>query len=162
MWILASIEAGTAKPLVILNHLATQPQHPATQGLDELGKLDRSTYLVRYGRDMDMRRFVVPHTSRREHWNKFTGEALAFGDLIREKTLEDQEEVFWFLTVVQNAIILWNALSLENILSTGLKLVSDEDLKHVLPTMTEHINFIGKFDVDLQRRPLFELKRVIR
>jgi len=63
---------------------------------------------------------------------------------------------------VSRPLILWNALSLENILSTGLKLVLDEDLKHVLPTMTEHINFIGKFDVDLQRRPPFELKRVIR
>ncbi len=162
MWILSSIEAGTAKPLVILNHLAMQPQHPATQGLEELGKLDRSLYLLRYGRDMDLRRFVVPHTSRREHWNKFTGEVQAFGDLIREKTIEDQEEVFWFLTVVQNAIVLWNALSLENILSLGSKLVSDEDLKHILPTMTEHINFIGRFDLDLQRRPPFDLKRVIR
>jgi len=162
MWILASIEAGTAKPLVILNHLAAQPQHPAAQGLEELGKLNRSAYLVRYGQDMEMRRFVVPQTSRREHWNKFTGEVQAFGDLIREKTIEDQEEVFWFLTVVQNAIVLWNALSLENILSTGVKHVSPEDLKRILPTMTGHINFIGKFDLDLQRRPAFELKQVIR
>ncbi len=162
MWIPASIEAGTAKPLVILNHLATQPQHPAAQGLEELGKIDRSSYLLRYGRDMEMRRFVVPQTSRREHWNKFTGEVQAFGDLIQEKTLEDQEEVFWFLTVVQNAIILWNALCLENLLSKGLKLVSDDDLKRVLPTMTEHINFIGEFIVDLLRRPPFELTRVIR
>ncbi|MGD0886535.1 MAG: Tn3 family transposase [Thermodesulfovibrionales bacterium] len=157
MWILASIEAGTAKPLVVLNHLAMQPQHPATQGLDELGKLDRSLYLIRYGRVMEMRRFVVPHTSRREHWNKFTGEVQAFGDLIREKTLEDQEEAFWFLTVVQNAIVLWNALALENIISTGSKLVLDDDLRHILPTMTGHINFVGKFALDLQRRPPFEL-----
>lgn len=162
MWILASIEAGTAKPLVILNHLTAQPQHPATQGLEELGKLSRSAYLVRYGQDMEMRRFVVPQTSRREHWNKFTGEVQAFGDLIREKTIEDQEEVFWFLTVVQNAIVLWNALALENILSKGAKHVSPEDLKRILPTMTGHINFIGKFDLDLQRRPAFELKQVIQ
>jgi hypothetical protein len=52
--------------------------------LDELGKLDRSSYLLRYGTVMQMRRFVVPETSKREHWNKFTGEVQAFGDLIRE------------------------------------------------------------------------------
>lgn len=48
-------------------------------------------------------------------WNarQITLKVQAFGDLIREKTLEDQEEMFWFLTVVlQNAIILWSALSL--------------------------------------------------
>jgi TnpA family transposase len=162
MWILASIEEGTAKPLVILNHLAMQPQHPAAQGLDELGKLDRSSYLLRYGTDMQMRRFVVPETSKREHWNKFTGEVQAFGDLIREKTIEDQDEVFWFLTVIQNAIVLWNALSIENILNKGLKVVSIDDLKHMLPTMTGHINFVGKFDVDLQRKPPFDFLHLIR
>lgn len=162
MWILTSIEAGTAQPFVILNQLATQPQHPATQGLEELGKLQRSLYLLCYGQDMAMRRFVVPQTSRREHWNKFTGEVQAFGDMIREKTIEDQEEIFWFLTVIQNAIVLWNALSIESIMNRGIKVVSQDDLKRILPTMTEHINFIGKFDLDLHRKPLFEIKQVVR
>lgn len=160
-WILSSIEAGTAKPLVILNHLVTQPQHPAAQGLEELGKLDRSSYLLRYGKDMELRRFVGPETCKREHWNKFTGEVQAFGDLIREKTIEDQDEVFWFLTVVQNAIVLWNAVSIENILRSGLKVISENDLRHILPTMTEHINFVGRFDLDMNRKPPFELKRVV-
>ncbi|MDL1978796.1 MAG: hypothetical protein LWX52_11985 [Deltaproteobacteria bacterium] len=51
--------------------------------------------------DIDLRRLVIQHTSYREHWNKFTRNVQAFGDLIREKTIEDQEEIFWFLTVVQ-------------------------------------------------------------
>lgn len=93
LWILASIEAGTAKPAIILNHLLVQPHHPAAQGLVELGKLEQSSYALHYGMDMDLRRFVVPFTSRREHWNKFARKVQAFGDLIREKTLEDQEEV---------------------------------------------------------------------
>ena len=117
MWILASIEAGVAKPALILQRLAAQPKHPAARGFTELGKLERSLYLLRYGMDMNLRRFVVPYTSRREHWNKFAREVLAFGDLVREKTLEDQEEVFWALTVVQNAIVLWNALALDRSLT---------------------------------------------
>ncbi len=159
MWILASIEAGTAKPIIILNHLLSQPNHPAAKALEELGKIERSLYLLSYGTDLDLRRFVVRHTSHREHWNKFTRNVQAFGDLIQEKTLEDQEEVFWFLTVVQNAIILWNALSLENIIP-NFQMVSEEDLKRVLPTMTGHINFIGQFDLDFDRRPPFNLRQV--
>ena len=116
LWILASIEAGTAKPAIILNHLLAQPHHPAAQGLVELGKLEQSSYALQYGMNMDLRRFVVSFTSRREHWNKFARKVQAFGDLIREKTIEDQEEVFWFLTVLQNAIVLWNVLSLEDVL----------------------------------------------
>ncbi|MCP3967277.1 MAG: Tn3 family transposase [Lentisphaerae bacterium] len=159
MWILASIEAGTAKPIIILNHLLSQPNHPAAKALEELGKIERSLYVLSYGTDLDLRRFVIRHTSHREHWNKFTRNVQAFGDLIQEKTIEDQEEVFWFLTVVQNAIILWNALSLENIIP-NFQMLSEEDLKRTLPTMTGHINFIGQFEVDFNRRPPFKLKTV--
>lgn len=160
MWILASIEAGTAKPIIILNHLLSQPNHPAAKALEELGKIERSLYLLGYGSDLELRRFVVRHTSHREHWNKFTRNVQAFGDLIQEKTIADQEEVFWFLTVVQNAIILWNALSLENIIP-NFQMVSEEDLKRILPTMTGHINFIGQFDLDFDRKPPFDLKQLI-
>jgi hypothetical protein len=110
--------------------------------------------------NMDLRRFVVPFTSRRAHWNKFARKVQAFGDLIREKTLEDQEEVFWFLTVVQNAIVLWNALSLEDILYKTDD-ISSEDLTRILPTMVRHINFVGRFDPDFTRQPPFELKQIV-
>ena len=159
MWILASIEAGTASPDLIFGRLASQPKHPATRGFQELGKLERSLYLLRYGMEMDLRRFVVPHTARREHWNQFAREVLAFGDLLREKGQADQEEVFWFLTVVQNAIVLWNALALDKAITTAKRVgvvITDRDLKHVLPTMTGHINFVGRFDLDLRRRPPFK------
>ena len=159
IWILASIASGTAPPVVILERLATQPNHPATRGFQELGKLKRSLYLLDYGMDMELRRFVVPHTARREHWNRFTRDVLAFGDLVREKDHEGQEEVFWFLTVVQNAIVLWNALALEKAIAAarrdGLD-VRDEDLAHVIPTMIGHINFVGRFALDLRRRPPFK------
>jgi len=163
MWILASIEAGTAKPDFILEQMNEQAQHPATLGFQELGKLKRSLYLLSYGMDPDLRQFVIPYAARREHWNKFSREVLAFGDRIRDKTLEDQEETFWFLTVVQNAIVLWNALALENAIrkarAEGI-IVTDDDLKHILPTMTENIDFVGKFDLDLQRKPPVEFNVV--
>ncbi len=38
----------------------------------------------------------------------------------------------------------------------GVK-IEDEDLRHVLPTMVEHINFVGRFDVNLERMPPFKL-----
>ena len=152
--------ASFAKPIIILNHLLSQPNHPATKALEELGKIERSLYLLRYGTDPELRRFVVRHTSHREHWNKFTRNVQAFGDLIQEKTIADQEEVFWFLTVVQNAIILWNALSLERIIP-DFQMLSEEDLKRILPTMTGHINFIGRFDLDFNRRAPFKLSQLI-
>jgi hypothetical protein len=158
VWILASIAAGSAPPAVIFERLAAQPKHPANVGFEELGKLDRSNYLLRYGLDLTLRRFVQAHTARREHYNGFTRQVRAFGDLVREKSREGQEELFWFLSVVQNAIVLWNAVALDQAVSKARADghdISDEDLKHVLPTMLEHINFVGRFLVDLRRRPPF-------
>jgi hypothetical protein len=34
--------------------------------------------------------------------------------------------------------------------------VRDEDLAHVIPTMIGHINFVGRFALDLRRRPPFK------
>jgi len=67
--------------------------------------------------------------------------------------------VFWFLTVIQNAIVLWNALSLESQIPKDHSF-SKADLKRILPTMTGHINFIGQFNLDFNRKPPFELKMV--
>ena len=96
--------------------------------------------------DMELRRFVVPHTARREHWNGFTRDVLASGDLVREKDHEGQEEVFWFLTVVQNVIVLWNALALEKAIAAARRDgqdVRDEDLAYVIRTMIGQSTSLG-------------------
>ena len=80
--------------------------------------------------------------------------------MVREKSPEGQDELFWFLTVMQNAIVLWNAMALEQAISKakhdGLK-IGDDDLQHILPTMIEHINFIGTFDINMNRKVPFKL-----
>jgi TnpA family transposase len=116
--------------------------------------------------DMDLRRTVTKYTSRRETWNQFSRNIFhGFGGLIREKSPEGQNELFWFLTVVQNAIVLWNALALEQAVERarqdGVK-IGDDDLRHMLPIMVEHINFVGRFNVNLQRQPPFKLAGIAR
>jgi len=34
--------------------------------------------------------------------------------------------------------------------------ISDEELKHITPTMTNHIDLIGKFEIDLGRSAPFK------
>ncbi len=161
IWVIASIANSEGDPSIIAEILRTQPDHPATKGFRELGKLNRTDYMVRYGIDMDLRRFVIRHTARRETWNQF-GRSVYNGEggVIREKKQEDQNEVFWFLTVMQNAIALWNVMALEQAIAKAEKdgiIVEDEDKKHMLPTMTGHINFIGTFNIDLNRKSPFKL-----
>jgi len=160
-WALASILKGHGHPALIAERLNAQPNHPATRGFQELGKLYFSNHALRYGMEPVMRRLITKNGSRREHWNRFQGDVFhAFGGVVRQKELGDQEEIFWFLTVVSNAIVLWNALALERAAwkakKDGIE-INEEDLKHILPTMVGHINFIGHFHVDLDRKPPFTL-----
>ena len=116
--------------------------------------------MIRYGMEMPLRYTVQRHTARRENWNQFARNIFhGFGGLLREKDQEAQEEIFWFLTVIQNAIALWNALALDQAVTEARKdgiEITDEDLKHVLPTMIEHINFVGQFLLDFNRKLPFK------
>lgn len=115
MWVIASIVEGVAPPSLIAQHLSKSPKHPATKGFNELGKILRSSYMLQFGTDMSLRRLVMRYVARRENWNTFSRDIFntGFGGLLREKSTQSQEEVFWCLTVVQNAIALWNALAME-------------------------------------------------
>ena len=80
--------------------------------------------------------------------------------MVHGKSQEGQNELFWFLTVVQNAVVLWNALALEQVINRARAdgiIITYEDLSHILPTKTGHINLVGEFNVDLHRIPPFRV-----
>ena len=57
------------------------------------------------------------------------------------------------------AIALWNVLALDQAVTEARQDdvdITDEDLKHVLPTMIEHINFVGQFHLDFNRQLPFK------
>jgi len=159
---IASISEGIAAPSLIADYLRVMKNHPATKGFIELGKIFRTSYMIRDGFDLALRQIVMRYTARRETWNHFGRNVFhGFGGLMREKSHEKQEEIFWYLTVVQNAIVYWNVLALDQAIykskKDGLR-ITDENLKHVLPIMLENINFVGQFDLNLKRKPPFNIK----
>jgi hypothetical protein len=62
------------------------------------------------------------------------------------------------LNVVLNCIAFWNTLAVQHIVeelrAEGHE-ISQEELKHVTPTMTEHIDLIGKIEINLGRSAPF-------
>ena len=63
------------------------------------------------------------------------------------------------LNLVLNCIAFWNTLAIQKIVeelrAEGHE-ISQEQLKHVTPTMTEHIDLIGKFEINLGRSVPFK------
>jgi hypothetical protein len=66
------------------------------------------------------------------------------------------------LNVVLNCIALWNTLAIQGIVETlrdSGDAISDAHLPHLTPTMTHHIDLIGKFEINLRRKPPFKFAK---
>ena len=66
------------------------------------------------------------------------------------------------LNVVLNCIAVWNTLAIQGIVEK-LRAEGDEisfdQLAHLTPTMTHHIDLIGKFNINLLRRTPFKFAK---
>jgi hypothetical protein len=78
---------------------------------------------------------------------------------LQEDSLEEQYRTLLILNVVLNCIAFWNTLAMQQIVeelrAEGCE-ISNEELKHITPTMTNHIDLIGKFEINLDRSAPFK------
>lgn len=126
-----------------------------TKALKEYGKLTKSIYIPKYiCREEQQRRVSLQinkgealHSLRR--WLMFANEGQ-----IRKSQLQDQANQASALTLVTNAIIVWNTRYMQAVIdqlrSEGYD-VAEEDLKHISPCRFEHINKHGKLNFDVKR-----------
>ncbi len=82
-------------------------------------------------------------------------EYLFFGQQgqLRKRQLEEQNNQTSCLTLAVNCVVVWNTVYMnavvEQLRAEG-KEVKDEDLTHIWPTRTEHLNVYGKYHFNLE------------
>jgi TnpA family transposase len=121
----------------------------------EMGKACRSIFLLRISISMALRAEIQREFLKVERWHKFEDEIfIGHGGKLQEDSLEEQYRTLLMLNVILNCIAFWNTLAIQHIVeklrAEGHE-VDQEELKHVTPTMTEHIDLIGKFEINLGR-----------
>lgn len=121
----------------------------------EMGKACRSIFLLRISIGTALRAEIQREFLKVERWHKFEDEIfIGHGGKLQEDSLEEQYRTLLMLNVVLNCIAFWNTLAIQHIVeelrAEGHE-ISQEELKHVTPTMTEHIDLIGKFEINLGR-----------
>lgn len=126
----------------------------------EIGKACRSIFLLRMSVDPDLRTEIQREFLKVERWHKFGDEIfIGHGGKLQEDSLEEQYRTLLMLNVVLNCIAFWNTLAIQQIVeelrSEGYE-ISRSELGHVTPTMTEHIDLIGKFEINLGRNVPFK------
>jgi len=157
-----SIRTGTATASAMLRRLSAYPrQNGLALAMRELGRLERSIFMLDWLRDIDLRRRTQAGLNKGEARNALA-RALFFNQLgeLRDRRFENQTYRASGLNLLVAAIILWNTRYLEVALADiG---TPDEIARHVAPLGWEHISLTGDYSWNVEDRPDPDVLRPLR
>lgn len=145
-----SVKEGTVKASSILQKLGGFPRaNRIANALSEIGRIERTLFLVQWYLDADMRRETTAILNKGEARNSLA-RAVHFhrhGE-IRDVTPEQQLHRATGLTLVTSAIIYWNTVQLERVIKQMRREGSTVDsghIKYLSPLGWDHINLTGDY-----------------
>ncbi|MBI1852590.1 MAG: Tn3 family transposase, partial [Planctomycetes bacterium] len=162
-----SIKQGTVTASLMLRKLGAYPrQNGLAIALRELGKLERTLFLLQYISNDELRRRIHVGLNKGEARNALAKAVFVnrLGEL-RDRTHENQGHRASGLNLVVAAIVLWNTVYLERAIDALRgrgQTIPDELLEHLSPLKWEHINLTGDYhwrmDGGLRTRKLRPLR----
>ena len=150
MRLATSIKQGTVTASLVLRKLSSYPrQNGLAIALRELGRIERTIFILDWLQDVDLRRRVNAGLNKGEARNALA-RAVFFNHLgeIRDRSYEQQRHRASGLTLVTSAIVLWNTLYMERAVEKlrEQKIPFDEEwLQYLSPLGWEHINLTGDY-----------------
>ncbi|MGY2747585.1 Tn3 family transposase [Arthrobacter sp. UYCu723] len=146
----ASIKTGTVTASLMMRKLGAYPrQNGLATALRELGKLERTLFLLDWLQDPGLRRKVTAELNKGEARNTLAP-AVFFNRLgeIRDRSFEQQRYRASGLNLLTAAIVLWNTVYLDRTIATLDKEGNTTDpelLRFLSPLGWEHINLTGDY-----------------
>lgn len=152
-----SIRAGRISPSTILRKLGTASRKNKLYfAFRELGRVVRTTFLLEYIGDEDLRRIIQAAQNKCEGFNKFAQWAYFGADTIAENVRDDQLKVIKYNHLIANLVIFHNChtitQALKELEADGWAL-TPELLGMFSPFRTHHLNRFGLYDLK-DREPL--------
>ncbi|WP_252399856.1 Tn3 family transposase, partial [Escherichia coli] len=144
----ASIKQGTVTASLMMKKLASYPkQNGLAKALREIGRIERTLFMLDWFRDPGLRRRVQAGLNKGEARNALARAVFMhrLGE-IRDRGLENQSYRASGLTLLTAAIALWNTVYIERAIESlkRKKLpINDQLLSHLSPLGWEHINLNG-------------------
>ena len=154
MRVAGSLKLGTIHASELIRSLlrSTRPSGLA-QAIMEVGRVNKTLYLLNYIDDEDYRRRILTQLNRGEGRHA-VARAICYGQRgeIRKRYREGQEDQLGALGLVTNAVVLWNTLYMQeafaHLRSTG-EGPEDEHIARLSPLMHGHINMLGHYTFTL-------------
>ena len=119
----------------------------------EVGRVNKTLYLLNYIDDEDYRRRILTQLNRGEGRHA-VARAVCYGQRgeIKKRYREGQEDQLGALGIVTNAIVLWNTLYIQEALHwirTNNEEIIEEDTSRLSPLIYRHINMLGHYTFTL-------------
>jgi len=155
------------KTRVFISKLQSYPRKNAlTKVIQEYGRLIKSIYIPSYLVDYDLQRRVGGQLNKGESIHKLR-RFLLFADegKIKKSQIEDIDNQASALTLVTNAVIVWNTRYIQAIINQLEKegyTVDESDLVHISPCRFDHINKYGKYLFNVSRERHRKQLRTLR
>lgn len=166
--IAGSLKLGYVTASLLISKLQSYPQKNAlTKALQENGRINETIFVLKYLQQPEYQKKIALQLNKGEAVHSLRRDVfIANEGKIRTRTQEHQLNQASCLNLVVNAIMVWNTVYIQAVLNQlrneGYDL-NEEDIKHLSPARSEHINMYGKyyFNVEegLKRKELRELRK---
>ena len=152
-----SIRAGRISPSTILRKLGTASRKNKLYfAFRELGRVVRTTFLLEYIGDEELRRIIQAAQNKCEGFNQFAQWVYFGADTITENVRDNQLKIIKYNHLIANLVIFHNCHSITQALkeleAEGIKL-TPELITGFSPYRTSHLNRFGLFELK-ERYPL--------
>jgi TnpA family transposase len=152
-----SIRAGRISPSAILRKLGTASRKNKLYfAFRELGRVVRTTFLLEYIGDEELRRIIQAAQNKCEGFNQFAQWVYFGADTIAENVRDDQLKIIKYNHLIANLVIFHNChtitQALKELEAEGMKL-TPELIAGFSPYRTSHLNRFGLFELK-ERHPL--------
>jgi TnpA family transposase len=153
-----AIHSGKLAPSAVLARINSQSNRdPFSLALQELGNAVRTTFLLRWIRDKELRCAVHKGTTKVERSHQFS-KYLNFGGEggLKTNSPADQEKAIVYNELVSNAVALQTVAeqtqALHDLRERGI-VISSEDLAHFSPYPTSRVKRFGQYPATVKADP---------
>ena len=156
MQVAISIQQGHVMPSMLLRKLRHDSnKNRLYRAFREVGRVIRTSFLLRYVANPDLRRQVGTVTNQMEAFNGFS-KWLFFGDdgKIKHNDPVEQEKRIKYNDLISNLVMLHNVIDMTKLLQQLKQegyAVNSKTLARISPYLTEHIQRFGEYVIDMEQ-----------
>src|SRR5215471_18022847 len=157
MQVVLSIQAGKVLPSMLLQKLGVYSRQSSLyKAFSELGRVERTLFLLNYMTDPTMRQQIRAETTKVESYHAFADWIAFGGPVLRTGDPVEHEKRMKYRDLVANAIMLHNVVDMTNVLYALQQeevRITSELARHLSPYLTEHLKRFGQYVLDMATPP---------